>query len=357
MPERPPHDGLDPDLLDRYLAGESSEDETAAVRRWLMAHPGPARRLAEYLARLDDETASPLPPDVPSSWRAIQARIEAAEPAGVRATPPEHREAERETRAPTTRRPPGRRRWVIAAAACALLAAGIGYAGWRGRTPTVNAAPRLTYVTATRERSELRLPDGTRVRLAPNSRLRVATDFGVERRDVYLDGEGFFEVVHDAVRPFTVYVGSTSVRDVGTAFSVRGYAADSAVQVVVREGEVVVAGVGRLAAGDVGRVGANGGTTVTRGVAVDSLIAWTHGRLVYEDAPLRLVLQDLTRWYGVEVQLADTSTARLLFTGALTDVPPNEAVDQVAATLGLDVRREGDRTLLVPNARKTPQSP
>jgi transmembrane sensor len=345
---------LDPDLLDRYLAGESTEDETAAVRRWLMAHPGPARRLAEYLARLDAETESPPPPDIPTSWRAIQARIDAAEPPGVRATTPEHRDA---VHPPATRRLSGRRARVMAAAACALLAVGIGYVAWREHAPTADAAPRLVYVTATRERSELRLPDGTRVRLAPKSRLRVATDFGVERRDVYLEGEGFFEVVHDTTRPFTVYVGSTSVLDVGTAFSVRGYAADSAVQVVVRDGEVVVAGVGRLAAGDVGRVGANGRTTVQRGVAVDSLIAWTHGRLVYEDAPLDLVLRDLARWYGVEVQLADTSTAGLLFTGALTDVPPQEAVDQVAATLGLEVRREGDRTLLVTNARKTPPPP
>jgi transmembrane sensor len=357
MPDRPPHDGLDPDLLDRYLAGECSEAEAVVVRRWMMAHPDAARRLAEYLARLDDELAAPPPPTVAASWAAIQARVDAETPVGAHPSPTTAHDRRQATRAAATRRLTRRRIGALAAAACAVLAAGLGYVASRERVPAARVTAPLTYTTHVRERSDLRLSDGTRVRLAPGSRLRVATDFGVERRDVYLDGEGYFEVVHDAARPFTVYAGNTSVRDIGTAFSVRGYAADSAVQVVVREGEVALAGVGRLVAGDAGRVAATGQTKVMRNVAVDSLLSWTAGRLVYGDAPLRLVLQDLRRWYGVDVQLADTATAALLFTGALADVAPEEAVEQVAATLGLDLRREGDRLVLAPNPRKTPQAP
>jgi transmembrane sensor len=357
MPDRPSFDGLDPDLLDRYLAGECTEDETAFVRRWMMAHPDAARRLTDYLSRLDDETSRPPAPDVASSWRAIQARMDAEESATTSRPAPERREVAHPQPVRPTRRASRWRVGVAAAAACAVIAAGIGYVATRGRTPVVHAVPPLTYATAVREQSDLRLPDGTRVRLAPGSRLRVATDFGVERRDVYLDGEGYFEVVHDEARPFTVYAGATSVRDIGTAFSVRSYAADSAVQVVVREGEVAMLGVGRLVAGDVGRVTSTGRAEVRRGVAVDSLLTWTAGRLVYTDAPLGDVLEDLHRWYGADVQLADSSSAHLLFTGALTDVPAAEAVDQVAATLGLDVRREDGRTVLVPNARRTPGIP
>jgi transmembrane sensor len=353
MPERPPLDGLDPELLDRYLAGECGEAEGAAVRRWMMAHPDAARRVTEFLARLDDEAGAPPPPSVATSWRDLQTRMAAEAPAiASRPTPTEQRAVERR------RAPRALARWRPgAAAACAVLAVGLGYVTSRGRVPAAAETAPLTYTTDVRERSDLRLPDGTHVRLAPGSRLRVATDFGVERRDVYIDGEGYFEVVHDDARPFTVYAGNTSVRDIGTAFSVRGYAADSAVQVVVREGEVALAGVGRLVAGEVGRVGATGQSTVHRGVAVDSLLAWTSGRLVYGDAPLHLVLQDLRRWYGVDVALADSSTASLLFTGALADVAPEEAVEQVAATLGLDIRREDGHVILALNSRKTPQLP
>jgi len=195
------------------------------------------------------------------------------------------------------------------------------------------------------------------VRLAPGSHVRVAADFGAPRRDVYLDGEGYFEVVHDESRPFTVYAGNTSVRDIGTAFSVRSYAADSAVQVVVREGIVVVAGVGRLRAGDIGRVSITGETSVQRAVDVEPHLSWTSGRLVYSDAPLADVLADLRRWYGAEVELADTTIMHLPFTGTLADVAPNEAVAQLAATMGLTVQVDGKRIILRPDPRKSPPSP
>jgi transmembrane sensor len=355
VPERPPFDGLDAELLDRYLAGDCTEGEAAVVRRWMMVHPDAARRLSEFLARLDDEAARPSAPTVSASWRAIESRIAADELVGASRPGPE-RHVDRHPPTATSR--PRPRVWIGAGvAASMLLAAGIGYVVTRDRPPVVQATAPLTYATAIREQSDLRLADGTRVHLAPGSRLRVATDFGVERRDVYLDGEGLFDVVHDETRPFTVYAGPTSVRDIGTVFSVRSYSADSAVQVVVREGEVAMLGVGRLAAGDVGRVTVAGRAEVTRGVAVDSLLTWTAGRLVYTDAPLGDVLADLHRWYGADVELADSSTAGLLFTGTVADVPAADAVDQVAVTLGLDVRRAGGRTVLVPNARKTPQNP
>ena len=356
MPDRPEFDGLDPELLGRYLANESSEDETALVRRWLMAHPEAAARLEAYLARLDDEAGRPAAPDVDAEWGALQARIRAHERGDDPAAPSRATPA---AATPVVRRTPWWRRGRVLAAAGVLLAAGLAYGTLRDRVPEAqpSATDRNTYVTGAGERSDLRLPDGTRVRLAPGSQVRVAAEFGIARRDVYLDGEAYFEVVHDDARPFTVYAGNTSVRDIGTAFSVRSYAADSAVQVVVREGEVAVAGVGRLVAGDVGRVASTGEATVRRAVNVDSLLTWTSGRLVYADAPLADVVADLRRWYGVDVQLADSAAARLPVTGTLADVAPNEAVAQVAATMGLVVQVDGQRVTLRPDPRKAPPPP
>lgn len=356
MPDRPEFDGLDPELIGRYLANEVSDDERTLVRRWLMAHPEAAERLRVYLARLDDEAVRPPTPNVDTEWGRLQARIRAHEtgdvrPAAARVTPS----------APTTavRPSPWWRRGRTLAAASVVLAAALTYRALVDRVPEArpSVTDRNTYVTGAGERSDLLLADGTRVRLAPGSQVRVAADFGTGRRDVYLDGEGYFEVVHDESRPFTVYAGNTSVRDIGTAFSVRSYAADSAVQVVVREGEVAVAGVGRLRAGDMGRVSSTGEATVRRAVDVDAHLAWTSGRLVYADAPLADVLNDLRRWYGADVQLADTTIGHLPFTGTLANVAPDEAVAQVAATMGLLVQLDGQRVILQPDPRKAPRVP
>ena len=357
MPDRPEFDGIDADLIGRYLAKETSEEESILVRRWLMAHPEAAERLRLFLARLDDEAVRPPTPNVEADWRALQGRIHAHEDEGYRPVAP------RATPTAPIASTRDRRRWrnatALAAAAGVVLAAALTYGALVDRVPRARASitDRNTYVTGAGERSDLLLADGTRVRLAPGSQVRVAADFGAARRDVYLDGEGYFEVTHDASRPFTVYAGNTSVRDIGTAFSVRSYARDSAVQVVVREGEVAVAGVGRLRAGDMGRVAITGETTVRRAVDVTTQLSWTTGRLVYDDAPLRDVLDDLHRWYGVDAQLADSEIAHLPFTGTLANVSPDEAVAQVAATMGLLVEVDSQRVILRPDPRKAPHTP
>lgn len=353
MPDRPEFDGIDSELIGRYLSRETSEEETTLVRRWLMAHPEAATRLRVFLARLDDEATRPLTPNVDVEWSALQARIRAHEV-----------DEDRPVVVPTEPAIPAHtapwwRRGRTLAAASVVLAAVLAYETLVDRVPTArpSTTDRNMYVTGAGERSDLLLADGTRVRLAPGSQVRVAADFGIARRDVYLDGEGYFEVVHDASRPFTVYAGNTSVRDIGTAFSVRGYATDSAVQVVVREGEVAVAGVGRLRAGDMGRVSITGEATVRRAVDVEAHLSWTKGRLVYDDAPLGAVLDDLRRWYGSDVELADTAISHLPFTGTLANVAPNEAVAQVAATMGLIVEVDGQHIVLRADPRKAPRTP
>lgn len=356
MPDRPEFDGIDPELIGRYLSKETSEAESTLVRRWLMAHPEAAELLRVFLARLDDEAIRPNAPDVDVEWGSLQARIRAYE--GDEGRSAAVHVAAAAPSAPARTAPWWRRARTLAAASV-LLAAGLAYATLVDRVPKARPSTndRNTYVTGAGERSDLLLADGTRVRLAPGSQVRVAADFGIARRDVYLDGEGYFEVVHDASRPFTVYAGNTSVRDIGTAFSVRSYAADSAVQVVVSQGEVAVAGVGRLRAGDMGRVSSTGEATVERAVDVESHLSWTTGRLIYDDAPLGDVIADLRRWYAADVELADTSAAHLPFTGTLANVSPNEAVAQVAATMGLLVQVEGQRVILRADPRKAPQTP
>src|SRR5688500_8317228 len=129
MPDRPEFDGLDPELLGRYLASECSEEETAQVRRWLMAHPDAAQRLRAYLEQLDRGASRPPTPDVDAEWRALQARLRAHDggegntvvPHGASATPAAA------TPARASNGTPWYWRRIVAAAAGLVLAAGLGY--------------------------------------------------------------------------------------------------------------------------------------------------------------------------------------------------------------------------------------
>lgn len=350
-------DRLDPDLLDRYLAGECSEDEVATVRRYFMAHPAAARGLERFLNDLDHADASGGAPHADLAWHDLAGRMRDGSLTHRRSPPPGT--APTRAFAVLTSRP----RWwrQPSTIVAGLVAAGlIGVAALRSHTPPVPPPPpppprpTPTFETRNRERTTLRLPDGTAVSLAPASRLRLAADYGDDRRDVYLDGEAYFDVTHDSLRPFTVFAGNASARDLGTQFLVRKYPEDSTVHVVVRTGSVAMSGVGRLGAGDLGRLGADGHASLRHGVAVGSYFAWLDGRLVFRDTPLRDVLLALKRWHDVDVQLADSTLGTLPFTGTLTDASFRASIDLVGLTLGLRVRRDGSRVTLEPIENRTP---
>lgn len=87
----------------------------------------------------------------------------------------------------------------------------------------------------------LRLPDGSTVELAPNSRVSYAENFNSNgTRDVYLAGEGFFTVTKNPSRPFRVFANEIVSKVVGTSFSVRSFEKDTIIQVTVRTGKVSV---------------------------------------------------------------------------------------------------------------------
>src|SRR5207249_4930466 len=112
-----------------------------------------------------------------------------------------------------------RRLLVAALAAAAVVIALIGGAGVLRRTPQWSE-----YATAAAHRAVIRLRDGTQVTLAPKSRVRYAADYGRAHRDLYLDGEAYFQVAPDARRPLRVHTAGSVTEDLGTSFVVRAYA-------------------------------------------------------------------------------------------------------------------------------------
>jgi transmembrane sensor len=310
---------VDWDKLGRYLAGESSPDEAAAVRRWLEAHPSDAKFLAALEAH--KEAASMSRSDVEAALRRVKTRMHAASPS------------------------PWRRYAVFAAAAVVILVAGVLVT--RQTTPErrVVVAAR-TYTTQVGERRDVLLADGTQVTLGP------ATSLVVLGRDAELSGEALFSIVHDRKRPFTVRAGDAVIRDIGTEFTVHSDPGE-AVRVVVNEGVVLLSHGGdsvMLARGDVGVLETNGRVAASPGAATDDDLAWTRGRLVFRNAAVPELAADLRRWYGVELRVTDTALLRRHFTGSFAREPANRVLDVIALALGAHVERRGDTAFILPGA-------
>jgi transmembrane sensor len=197
---------FDPLLMDRYLAGELSPAERARVEVWLEAHP----RDAELLRRLPQATLGAAhSASTDAAWQALSARLQSVpqDDLSARRFRLDH-DARRRSAAPWLRR-------LTGVAAAVLVVVG-GVATWQATRGGSLAAPLGRDVTAA-------LPDGSRVTLAAGSRLRWGPGFGRGARDVALEGEGYFDVVHDDARPFRVRTRNAVAQDVGTRFVVRAW--------------------------------------------------------------------------------------------------------------------------------------
>lgn len=247
--------------------------------------------------------------------------------------------------------PPRRRvpwRWVSTVA----LAAGVVAIAVVMRRERNTAATARQFRTAAGERLVIRLSDSSTVTLGPASALEIRAS--AAGRAARLDGLAFFDVVHDARRLFTVSAARARVVDVGTRFVVRAYAAESTVDIAVREGSVTLA----ADAGDSALVlgaGAVGVVPRTRGRArlvaaanAADYDAWMRGTLDFDDQPLGAVAAELSRWFDVDVSVSDRALAQRRVTAIYRDARLGDVLDALSATLHLSAQRSGRTVVLGP---------
>lgn len=189
------------------------------------------------------------------------------------------------------------------------------------------------------------LADGSQVRLNGQSQVRV--DLGEHERRLRLKGEGFFEVAPDKSRPFSVEVDGVRVTAVGTRFNVdqRQTAAGTVVEVEVFEGIVKVAGKGaavHVRAGEQARVldGVVQRSAIARPELETDVPPWAKGWLEFNEATLASVVEDLERATGVEVRLDDPSVGRVLVSGRFAYDDPENALAAIARLHGFKLTRQ-----------------
>jgi transmembrane sensor len=359
MANQPPHllppEDADWEAIARYFAGESSPDEAIAIRRWLQAHPAEATAL-RALNGATGELVNATPPDldVEAALKRVIERRDASDIIPI--------DSKRPARTPARTVAPARR-WqpfAIPAAAAAVLLIGFGLY-WRnsiersGYTPQANAQ---TFATTVGQRDSVLLVDGTRIVLAPDSRLTVAAGYGGSVREVELQGEAYFDVKHDEARPFVVRAGDAAIRDLGTTFTVRATGTQG-VRVAVTSGSVSLARTQAapneavvLRPGDAGTLGVDGRTLVERSGAAEADTAWTRGRLVFREAAVSTVRAELRRWYGIDVQI-DSSFAASHLTMTFDGDSADTVLDVIARTLGAQVTRQGNTATIKPAAARS----
>jgi ferric-dicitrate binding protein FerR (iron transport regulator) len=172
---------------------------------------------------------------------------------------------------------------------------------------------------------QLKLADGTQVWVNAGSSLKYPVSFNDTTRDVYLEGEAFFDVTH-AGTPFIVHSGNMDVRVLGTSFNIAAYRDEDVYRTTLVEGKVRVG----ISAGEGTRISAmelapndqavfelaNATMTVTE-VNPDYFTSWMRGKIEFDNENLDMVMKRLARWYDFEYRFENREAMGYHFTARL----------------------------------------
>jgi transmembrane sensor len=238
---------------------------------------------------------------------------------------------------PAAGRPRVDRAWLtplLAIAAAAVMVVGL----W----PEISGEGRFQTYSTTDAAREIVLSDGSRVSMNRHSDLRVR--IGRTDREVAMaEGEAAFDVAHDAARPFTIATDDHEVRVLGTAFNVLNH--DGRFTVGVRRGLVSVSGEtmpGTVRLGVGQQVVQQGSAApVVSSIDPERASTWREGVLVYREAALATVADDLSRYLDKPVSISPSARA-LRFTGALRIGDEDTMLRQLQDFVPIRATREND---------------
>lgn len=307
------------DLLAKYISNQCTAEELQQVKAVLKSGLYEQEWLAlmEEEAALDQLAISELPPLLFNASGVFEKVIQATAP----------------------RKKTYPYQWAIGIAAALLFMLTAGYL-----TYTSNFSPKqqvylVQQATHAAERRTIVLADGSRVTLNNKSKLRYSSVFTNTKREVYLTGEAFFEVVHDIKRPFIVHTSTLKVQVLGTSFNVKSYEHDARVSVGVATGKVGVNGMNvkktyMLLPGNL--LSCNKSDTLFKQstVSIDEILGWQNGLLVFHQESLRDIVPELERWYNVTIQINTANLLKKRITASFSKKPLAEVMDILSKTGG-----------------------
>jgi transmembrane sensor len=353
------------ELLAKKLSGEANSDELQALEAHLKADHE-ARARAETFAGLYHQQPRIGHQDIPAldaAWARHQQRLKTAE---------------RESAELNTQTEAGRpylsffRRHRIAAAifVTLLLTGAITFILFQERSNPALSDEWLSFEAGNR-RIRLTLKDGTSVWLNRYSKIVYNRDFGRSKRDLTLTGEAFFDVKHNPVVPMVVHARTIDITVKGTAFNVMAYPTDRTVEtslihgsvqlstqsdrpmtILLKPNEKISIPVSEDPVKDSARVATTKPGTIYNKEILYSIhylheeqqsklipeIAWIEDKLVFQRESFEEVALKLERFYGLPVEIIDSSLSGKRFTGSFHRETLEEALKALQLTCAFEYR-------------------
>lgn len=234
-----------------------------------------------------------------------------------------------------------------------------------------------TYAAVYGERKNIQLPDGSVVTLNAGSSIKINEKYGIATRDVYLEGEAFFEVKHDTTLPFIVHTPAMDVKALGTAFNVKAYLNEKNTETSLISGLVEVTlkennnlklllypnqkiewkngntnGTGNNSAAAIKDTFLNVTDSLKKELVLTNTgdikeIAWKENKLIFDDEEFEDIAVLLERWYGAKINFKDTAIRHYRFTGTYEKEDLNTVLGYLKESRSFNYTIEPGETLTI----------
>lgn len=280
-------------LIKKYLDGQCTPDEKILIENWYEQQEDNKDSFYDNSPELIQDSAS-------RSYLMVQAAME------------NDKVQRRQSRLPLFKL-----YQVIAAAAC-LIICGAAVLYFNSHQDTVIKYKEITVLAG--QVVHLKLSDSSSVSLNAGSHLKYPVEFGSKTRDIYLEGEAYFDVSHDPAKPFKVHTSKLTTTVLGTAFNVTAYKNAANQSVAVIRGKVSVSDdkkvLGLLTPDKRVIYNVTQKTGVISSVSAAALMSWKNGQLQFENEEMEEIADRLERWYGYTFKLEDPNLRKQRYTAS-----------------------------------------
>lgn len=195
----------------------------------------------------------------------------------------------------------------------------------------------------------IQLADGTDVWLNADSELTFPSVFVGDERRVQVRGEAYFDIAKDPHRPFLVEVGDTQVEALGTAFNINTHLLSGKTKTILVQGMIKVSSNGnsKIIHPGYGTISGQGNIQVEKSDTEEAL-AWKEGYFYFDSKSLKEVLEEIARWYNVDVEIR-TAESNNKYKGGIKKTESIQAVCAILQDLtGYKVNVENNKIIVKP---------
>jgi ferric-dicitrate binding protein FerR (iron transport regulator) len=312
-------------IILHYLQGLISEEEMKALVVWLNKSEE-NKKLFFQLKQVYDLRQGglyPQPEEVDKSWERLLARLKQLE-----------KETVSQPDANRTRRL-GLELLKYAAVGIIFACSTLGIQQLLKKNAPLEAHSIELNVEAGPRMSNMTLPDGTKVVLNASSKFHFPDQFDAHTREVFLDGEAFFDVAHQKERPFIVHTSRQKISVLGTTFNVMDYSADDFAITTLVSGSVEIQPIGdgnvpeatyRLKPSQQAFLNKTTLELTTENIKIDLSRTWVNKMYYFRDEPLFRIAQRLEKIYGLKIEITDEALKDDKYTGVFHLESPIEEV-------------------------------